>query len=209
MYTRIVWDQFPFKLIDGHFLNSTHQMSTHLNIGCLDKGSTVLAIPPPNWFLDGAPAKDSPTEEVADQADGPAEDKESPKEPKPQAAASPPPPPQQQEEDNEFILDGFDFSTGLSICKALDLDEDEAGTVKKSSLLLPNKAVTDPSELGNVLLRALGVNKEASCSSESKAAPPHSTNTGEFGDLCVTPVTPVETLSVLKIMNPMSKIFEH
>lgn len=129
------------------------------------------------------------------QADGPGSPAA---EEKLQAAAASPPPPGQQQEDNEFILDGFDFSTGLSICQALDLDEDEAGssTVKRSSLLLPNKEVTDPSELGNVLLKALGVNKGASGSAESTAARPHSTNTGEFGDLCATLVATLSNWSM-------------
>lgn len=77
-------------------------------------------------------------------------------------------------------MDGFDFSTGVSICQALDLDEDEPTTTDKGSLLLPKKGVTDPSELGSVLLKALGVNKGAT-GDGSMAAPPFSatsTNTG-------------------------------
>jgi hypothetical protein len=110
--------------------------------------------------------------------------------PKPEAATTTPS--RQREEDNEFIFDGFDFSTGLSICQALDLDEDEPNnpTVDKSPLIAPRKGVTDPSELGNVLLKALGVNKGGSVSADNKAPPPHSataTDTGDLIDICVPP----------------------
>lgn len=126
-------------------------------------------------FLPSLDDKDVPPEEPACQADGP----DSPVKSKASsevehrtgiAALS------EQQADNEFILDGFDFSTGVSICQALDLDEDEAGspTTDKSPLMLSNKEVTDPSAL---LLKALGV---TTSSMEIKAAPPqHKTSTGE------------------------------
>ena len=132
------------------------------------------------------PKNSSSAEELAGQPDGPDSPaergeaaEESIEEPKPQAASTAPS--KQQEEDNEFILDGFDFSTGVSICQALDLDEDEPANTDKGSLLLPKRGVTDPSELGNVLLKALGVNKGAT-GDGGMAAPPFSTtstNTGE------------------------------
>lgn len=66
--------------------------------------------------------------------------------------------PSQHQEDNEFIIDGFDFSTGVSICQDLDLDEDEgrAGRTVPENILLSK----DPTQLGNVLMKALGVDKD-------------------------------------------------
>lgn len=137
--------------------------------------STVPISVPPPWSPDD---KDAPTGACqADDPDSPVESKaRSPTQctgSDPQITAAP----SQKQEDNEFILDGFDFSTGVSICQALDLDEDEVGstTTEKSSLLLSNNEVTDPSEL---LLKALGVSKETTGSMENKAAPPQHT-TGE------------------------------
>ncbi len=96
---------------------------------------------------------------------------------------NPPATPSRKEEDNEFILDGFDFSTGLSICQALDLDEDEgndAEVAKGRPVLTPNTA-KDPSELGNALMKALGVGKEQE-SAEPKSPHQHPTtlSTGEL-----------------------------
>ena len=54
--------------------------------------------------------------------------------------------------ENEYILDGFDFSTGVSICQELALDEEEG--VSTDSLLFTHG---DPS---NVLMKALGVGKD-------------------------------------------------
>lgn len=76
-------------------------------------------------------------------------------------AAAPSNPAAQQEEENEFILDGFDFSTGVSICKALDLDdddEDEQEGGKRGSLppSAATKGMTDPSEL---LRKAIGMTR--------------------------------------------------
>ena len=67
-----------------------------------------------------------------------------------------------KESDNEFILDGFDFSTGVSICQELDMDEDDSrgGRIKESlstSLLAPD-GVSSPTQLSNALLKVLGVN---------------------------------------------------
>lgn len=95
----------------------------------------------------------------------------------------------QAEEDNEFILDGFDFSTSVSICQALDLDEDGSdsqegvATVPSTSTRKPAK---DPAELGNALLKALGVGKEEKL--EVKTPPRVYTNsTGNTctGNTCV------------------------
>lgn len=93
--------------------------------------------------------------------------------------ANPPATPSKQEEENEFILDGFDFSTGLSICQALDEDEDEPDNLKTTGGggdLLSSK-VKNPAELSNALLKALKVGKEESA--QPKKQPATSTNTGE------------------------------
>lgn len=78
-----------------------------------------------------------------------------------------------RDEDNEFILDGFDFSTGVSICQELDLDEDDGRMDEKiSSSLLAHEDVKSPSQLSSVLLKALGVNgHDAASSSASNHVP--------------------------------------
>ena len=84
-------------------------------------------------------------------------------------------PTKQSEEDNEFILDGFDFSTSVSICQVLDLDEDEPVANSKEGVVTApsssHKPIKDPSELGNALLKALGVGKEEEPSIVAKTPP--------------------------------------
>ena len=76
--------------------------------------------------------------------------------------------------DNEFILDGFDFSTGVSICQELDLDEEdgmmEARIENMPSLLLTHEDVKSPSQLSNVLLKALCVNGHDTSTSSSSVS---------------------------------------
>lgn len=104
------------------------------------------------------------------------------KEEEPVVAAAPHAQKRQEQEDNEFILDGFDFSTSVSICQALDLDEDEPSTIRyetehrsshtpsSSATTTPSKPIKDPSELGNALLKALGVDKEKASSEVTQAS---------------------------------------
>lgn len=61
--------------------------------------------------------------------------------------------------DNEYMFDGFDFSTGVSICQELDIDEDEGGIRESlSTSLLAHEAMNSPTQLSNALLKVLGVN---------------------------------------------------
>lgn len=93
----------------------------------------------------------------------------------------------EQPDDNEFILDGFDFSTGVSICQELDLDEDEVAIVNDSSPRVSStgsKPVQDPSELGSVLMKALGVGKKSD-NTVPKLASQHHINTGETVSITV------------------------
>ena len=133
--------------------------------------SNCIADSDPKDTQDNAPEevseKESNTSPVEDEGEDPAHQ---------QRVTNPPATPSKPaEEDNEFILDGFDFSTGLSICQALDLDEDEESTteVAGGGALLASK---DPSELGNALLKALRVGKEPE--SEPKSRPPQPTTIG-------------------------------
>lgn len=83
------------------------------------------------------------------------------------------------DEDNEFILDGFDFSNGVSICQELDLDDEDGMMESKIenvlSLLLPHDGVKSPSQLSDVLLKALCVSGH-DASSSSSSVPDHSSS---------------------------------
>lgn len=61
-------------------------------------------------------------------------------------------PPSHPKNTEEFILDGFDFSTGLSICHELATDNEE------EKQMLPN--VKDKHQMTNALMSMLGVPKE-------------------------------------------------
>ena len=146
--------------------------------------------------------KESPadTEDSSEKPNGPTPAKAGGEDPtlhaQPTENHSNPPPPSQppdvppkQDEDNEFILDGFDFSTGLSICQDLDLDEDEGSDTKVTGggAVLTHSKPKDPSELSNALLKALGVGKEQE-SAEPKSLPqkdkqPTTLSTGESCDM--------------------------
>ena len=80
--------------------------------------------------------------------------------------------PLSRNEDNEYILDGFDFSTGVSICQELDLDEEDA-----------HEGVKSPSQLSDVLLKALHVNVDGSATYSSLSAhiSRNTTTRGECG----------------------------
>ncbi len=97
-----------------------------------------------------------------------------------------------EQEDNEFILDGFDFSTGVSICQELALDEEEGCVVSAGRpMLFSREDVKDPSQLGNVLMKALGVGKEKVPSPPDTKGEHHqhtissSSSTGQSCDTCM------------------------
>lgn len=77
-------------------------------------------------------------------------------------------------------MDGFDFSTSVSICQALDLDEDEGSSTPTDVFVVPKKVVKGPAELGNVLLKALGVNKDTVPTETKEGFQQYATNTGEY-----------------------------
>jgi len=90
-----------------------------------------------------------------------------------------------KETDNEFILEGFDFSTGVSICQELDLDEEDgrggAGGIKESlstSLLAPDE-VSSPTQLSNALLKVLGVNGHETAKPSEPASSTSGVTTGQ------------------------------
>ncbi len=69
-----------------------------------------------------------------------------------------------KEDNNEYMFDGFDFSTGVSICQELDMDEEDRGEegrgIKESlsTSLLGPEGLSSPTQLSNALLKVLGVN---------------------------------------------------
>lgn len=138
-------------------------------------------------------AKSSPAEELpaSDGPDSPKENRRQAGDPEPQA---PTPSPQ---EDNEFILDGFDFSTGVSICQALDLDDDEASaaTAEGLSVLPPRPGAAEPSELSSVLLKALGMTQG---SEQRHQSPPVLTNTG-ISNKVISGAPPANALTLEQI----------
>ncbi|XP_003387130.1 PREDICTED: uncharacterized protein LOC100639191 isoform X1 [Amphimedon queenslandica] len=63
------------------------------------------------------------------------------------------------DDDQEFMLDGFDFSTGVSICRALasDSDEEEATPINNNNNKEGLPAITDKHQLTNALLNVLKI----------------------------------------------------
>lgn len=94
--------------------------------------------------------------------------------------------------ENEFMLDGFDFSTGVSICQELALDEEEGSLdVEESNALFSDEDVQDPSQLGNALLKALRVDKKDGSMYQNTAS---NSNTGAY--------------SVMRVCSLSSRVFE-
>lgn len=141
-----------------------HEVEKEGNVGPQRPQFRCLCLPKGSDKELPADHKTSPTT-PEDQGEEPQQPQHREQEPAP---LEPPP-----EEDNEFILDGFDFSTGVSICQELDLDDDEPVSSQEGVAVPPpgpvvSKPIKDPSELSNALLKALGVGKKEEAGLQEK-----------------------------------------